>query len=146
METNVLFWRTYPINGGDFDKAGDVSSQVKAILKELGVDRNIVRRAAIATFEAEMNVVIHARSDGQVKLSLTLEDILLEVTDDGRGIEDIEQAMQEGWSTATDQMREMGFGAGMGLPNIRRNTDGMEITSEPGKGTRLDLRIHHRMP
>ena len=145
MNTDILFWRSYPINGGDFDKAGDVSSQIKSILKELGVDRNIVRRVAIATFEAEMNVVIHARSDGQVKLSLTMQDILLEVTDDGRGIEDIEQAMQEGWSTATDQMREMGFGAGMGLPNIKKNTDEMRISSELGKGTKLDLRIHHKM-
>ena len=115
-----------------------ISTKIKEILKEIGVAGPIIRRASIAAYEAEMNVVMYALR-GLFTLNITTEKLTLEVHDEGPGIEDIELAMQEGYSTATDEMREMGFGAGMGLPNIRRNADCLKISSEPGKGTTLDI-------
>jgi anti-sigma regulatory factor (Ser/Thr protein kinase) len=140
MGEEVLYQKVFPINGGDFDKAGEVSTDIKGILRDAGVDRGIVRRVAIASFEAEMNVVIHA-SAGVVEFVLTSDSITLTVNDRGPGIEDIELAMQEGWSTASNDMREMGFGAGMGLPNIKKNSDEFEIESEVGTGTKLRILI-----
>ena len=144
MAEPVLFERSYPVNGGDFDKSGEVSTQIKSFLSELDMNSTIIRRAAIATFEAEVNVVIHAESSGIVEMVLTPVDIIIRVTDDGQGIADIELAMQEGFSTASDQMREMGFGAGMGLPNIKRNADRFTIESQVGRGTTLEIVIHHQ--
>lgn len=118
-----------------------MSTQVKEILKEIGIDASTVRRAAIAAYEAEMNVVMYARK-GEMNLSLTPSLIRMRVRDEGPGIEDIELAMQEGYSTATDEMREMGFGAGMGLPNIKKNADEFKISSTPGKGTLLDITFY----
>lgn len=118
-----------------------MSTQVKEILKEIGVDASTVRRAAIAAYEAEMNVVMYARK-GEMSLSLTPSKIRMRVKDEGPGIEDIELAMQEGYSTATDEMREMGFGAGMGLPNIKKNADEFKVSSTPGKGTLLDITFY----
>jgi anti-sigma regulatory factor (Ser/Thr protein kinase) len=109
-------------------------------LQEIGFEPPIIRRAAIASYEAEMNVVMYAEK-AVVRLSAAPNSIRIEFDDQGRGIPDIDMAMQEGYSTATPQMREMGFGAGMGLPNIRKNADVMEITSELGKGTRLQITI-----
>jgi len=131
------------VKGGDFANAGEASCHVKDILKEIGVSSDIVRRVAIAAYEAEMNVVMYAR-EGAVHMRVTPEMIALVVEDQGRGIEDIELAMQEGYSTATEEMREMGFGAGMGLPNIKRNADTFEIASTVGEGTRLDIRFNMR--
>ena len=142
-EGNILYRKTFEIQGGDFDKAGSVSTEIKSILKGVGIDSNIIRSVAIATFEAEMNVVIHA-DDGELEFILTPEDICIDVHDHGKGIENIELAMQEGYSTATDEMREMGFGAGMGLPNIKKNSDTFDLTSEVGKGTRLKITIRHK--
>jgi anti-sigma regulatory factor (Ser/Thr protein kinase) len=141
MNDEVLFAQEFSVMGGDFSSAGTVSTEIKSILKEIGFDPTMVRRAAIACYEAEMNVVMYARR-AVVRFRVTPSSIRIEFQDDGQGIEDIDLAMQEGWSTATPEMREMGFGAGMGLPNIRRNSDRFEIDSEPGKGTRLGIIIN----
>lgn len=130
----------FSIIGGDFHHAGHVSTQIKEILKEIGIDSNIVRRAAIAAYEAEMNVVMYAQK-GIFTLKVTPQQINFLIQDEGQGIPDIELAMKEGYSTATPEMREMGFGAGMGLPNIKKNSDIFEITSELGKGTCLNIII-----
>ena len=126
--------------GRDFANAGKVSTQIKDTLKRLGVHPAVVRRVAIVSYEAEMNLVMYA-TRGKVLLNVSSEDITLRVDDEGPGIPDVNLAMQEGYSTATPEMREMGFGAGMGLPNIRRNADEFNISSEVGRGTRLFVRV-----
>jgi serine/threonine-protein kinase RsbT len=128
----------FEISGGDFSKAGTISTKIKEILQEIGIESSIIRRTAIASYEAEMNVVMYANR-GRITLSVTPEKIHLRLEDNGPGIQDIDKAMQEGFSTATDKMREMGFGAGMGLPNIKRNADRFKISSIPGEGTSLDI-------
>jgi anti-sigma regulatory factor (Ser/Thr protein kinase) len=143
MPEDVLYDKSFPVKGGDFDKAGEVSTQIKAILKETGIERDIIRRASIASFEAEMNVVIHAES-GEAELVITATDIIITMSDHGPGIADLELAMQEGYSTASDAMRERGFGAGMGLPNIKKSVDDLQIESQVGVGTRLRMTIHHQ--
>jgi serine/threonine-protein kinase RsbT len=131
---------TYSVLGKDFANAGKVSTQIKDMLKRLGVHPAVVRRIAIVSYEAEMNLVMYA-TRGKVLLNVSSEDITLRIEDEGPGIPDINLAMQEGYSTATAEMREMGFGAGMGLPNIRRNADEFNISSELGQGTRLHIRV-----
>jgi serine/threonine-protein kinase RsbT len=133
--------QTFEITGGDFGRAGSVSLQIMDMLKEIGIAPEVIRRTAIVAYEAEMNVVMYARK-GRFRLSMTPAAIHMTVEDEGAGIPDIELAMQEGYSTATDQMREMGFGAGMGLPNIKKNADRFEILSEVGQGTRLDIFLY----
>ena len=128
------FSRTFEIAGMDFGKGGSASLEIKEILREVGIDPVIVRRAAIASYEAEMNVVMYAHR-GKIALELDPETIRILLDDEGPGIADIERAMQEGYSTATDEMREMGFGAGMGLPNIKKNADLFELRSTVGEGT-----------
>jgi serine/threonine-protein kinase RsbT len=135
-----LFRQTYSIYGRDFDKAGETAAHIKQILRELGLDAGLVHRAVIIAFEAEMNVVMYAE-EGTVTFTLTEEALTLEIADRGPGIEDIELALTEGYSTATDQMREMGFGFGMGLPNIRKNSDQFNLASEMGKGTIVSAMI-----
>ena len=130
----------FDITGGDFSNAGRASTSIKEILQEIGIDSSIIVRASIAAYEAEMNVVMYAQR-ASLTLNITPEKLHLKLEDEGPGIENIDVAMQEGFSTATDEMREMGFGAGMGLPNIKRNADKFEITSTPGKGTTLDIII-----
>jgi serine/threonine-protein kinase RsbT len=141
MSDDVLFFQEFSIMGKDFSNAGSVSTQIKSILKEIGFDRLVIRRAAIASYEAEMNVVMYAQR-AVVRLSATPTTIKIEFEDEGQGIENIDLAMQEGYSTATPEMREMGFGAGMGLPNIRRNADEFVIASDVGKGTKLGITIN----
>jgi anti-sigma regulatory factor (Ser/Thr protein kinase) len=136
-----LLRKTMEVRGRDFDKAGDASSEVTGILKSLEIDPEIILRAGVVTFEAEMNLVMYA-SRGVVTFVLTDEDILIEVADEGPGIPDIEQAMQEGFTTATDEMREMGFGYGMGLPNIKKHSDVFDLQSEEGRGTHVRSVIH----
>ena len=131
---------TYSVLGRDFANAGKVSTQIKDMLKRLGVQPAVVRRVAIVSYEAEMNLVMYA-TRGKFLLNVSSEDITLRIEDEGPGIPDIDLAMQEGYSTATAEMREMGFGAGMGLPNIRRNADEFNISSELGQGTRLYVRV-----
>ena len=135
-----VFERTYDVTGRDFVNAGYVSTSIKDTLKRLGVSPGIVRRVAIASYEAEMNVVMYAMC-ATMLLKVSPRTVTLEVEDVGPGIEDIPLAMQEGYSTATPEMREMGFGAGMGLPNIRKNADEFVITSEVGRGTKLFIQV-----
>jgi anti-sigma regulatory factor (Ser/Thr protein kinase) len=129
-----LLRRTFEVRGQDFDKAGDTSAEVKVILTDLEIDPGIILRVGVIAFEAEMNVVMYAER-ATVTFILTDEEISIEISDDGPGIPDIELAMQEGYSTASDEMREMGFGYGMGLPNIKRNSDTFTLNSEVGRGT-----------
>jgi anti-sigma regulatory factor (Ser/Thr protein kinase) len=137
----VPYSQSFVIEGRDFAHAGSASTEIKSILKSLGIDAVVIRRVAIAAYEAEMNAVMYA-DRSTMTFSVTPEVIRMCVEDRGPGIADVALAMQEGWSTATHEMREMGFGAGMGLPNIKRNADEFEIRSEPGKGTRLDIVIY----
>jgi serine/threonine-protein kinase RsbT len=133
---------TYHVAGRDFPNAGRISTAIMDTLKRLGVDPEVVRRVAIASYEAEMNIVMYALR-GKMSLRINPESVIIEAEDEGPGIEDIDLAMQEGYSTATPEIQEMGFGAGMGLPNIQKNADAFEITSEVSKGTRLIIRVNH---
>jgi len=130
----------YEIQGGDFSTAGQASSEIKKLLKQFNIDPQIVRRIAIALFEAEVNVVAHAYK-GIMKADIEPESIRVIVEDEGPGIEDIDKAMEEGFSTASEAVRQMGFGAGMGLPNIKKNVDEMILTSVPGRGTCLKMKV-----
>ncbi len=134
----ALYENSFPVEGGNFDNAGSVSSQVKALLKHLKLSKEIVRRAAIVTYESEINIVSYANK-GQIVLKVTPEQVLIEAIDEGQGIADIELARQKGYSTSTAKIREMGFGAGMGLCNIDTFSDYFRITSEIGKGTHLTM-------
>ena len=129
----------------DFAAAGEVASRVKQVLRQLGIASDLVRRAAVATYEAEMNLVIHS-GGGKVVLRVDSERIVVEASDLGPGIPDIELAMREGYSTASDEVREMGFGAGMGLPNMRRCSDSFTIDSSVGRGTTVTTVIYMAEP
>ena len=130
----------FSIDGKDFASAGLVSTQIKSILKKIGYNLQLVRRIAISTYEAEMNVVMHALR-ARVFLIASDTEIVIVIDDEGKGIPDIEKAMQPGYSTATEEQRAMGFGAGMGLPNIRKNADDLKVSSVVGKGTRLEMKF-----
>jgi anti-sigma regulatory factor (Ser/Thr protein kinase) len=130
----------FKVRGRDFENAGEASTEIKSLLKELEIDPHVIRRAVVVAFEAEMNVVMYA-DEANVTFVLTDEDICIETDDRGPGIPDIDLALQEGWSTATDEMREMGFGFGMGLPNIKKNADHLEIRSVVGDGTTITALI-----
>ena len=125
---------SYNIEGGDFSKAGHASSEVKKMLKQLGIDPKCIKNIVIALYEAEVNVVAHAW-EGEILVKIDTEKIELKIIDKGPGIPDIDKAMQEGYSTASKKVREMGFGAGMGLPNIKKNTNKLTINSIVGEGT-----------
>lgn len=133
--------KKYILSGDDFSMAGGASSDLKSILKRLGVPPEAVRRVSVAMYEAEINTIIHG-GGGECEANITADAVTLVFTDNGPGIADIDLAMQEGYSTASEQVRELGFGAGMGLPNIKKYTDIMEISTEPGKGTRLKLVVN----
>ena len=135
------FSQSFVIEGKNFFSAGKASTEIKSILKELGVDAAIIRRVAIAAYEAEMNVVMYAIR-AKLTFTMTPKTIMMEVDDEGPGIPDVNLAMQEGYSTATAEMRELGFGAGLGLPNIKRNSDEFTVESVVGKGTRLKITIY----
>lgn len=141
MTAKVIFKQEFKIEGGDFINGGDASCEIGTILKDVGIDPDIILRCTVAAYEAEMNVVIYARS-GTMHFCIDSDKIFMKVEDEGRGIQDIEQAMQEGYSTATEEIREMGFGAGMGLPNIKRNADIFKIKSAVDKGTTLEIIIN----
>jgi anti-sigma regulatory factor (Ser/Thr protein kinase) len=138
----ALYTECFNVDGSDFANAGKASTQIKMILKQIGVPREIIRRVAIASYEAEMNIVMYAKK-GVMSLRVEPEKVQIDVADEGPGIDDIDLAMQEGYSTASAEMREMGFGAGMGLPNIKRNTDRLDISSTVGEGTRLKMLIRN---
>lgn len=135
-----LLEQEFEIEGGDFIHAGEVSSKVKRILKDIGISQDVIRRTAIATYEAEMNVVCHAKR-GIFRLAIAPDRVVMVVQDEGKGIADIDLAMKEGFSTASEEVREMGFGAGMGLPNIKKNMDVLNIETEIDKGTRVEMSI-----
>ena len=128
----------YPVIAGDFSLAGDAFGQIKRTLKRLGVDAATLRRISIGTYEAEINLVIHTVG-GQIELLMDDTQVSIVVKDNGPGIPDIDKAMTEGWSTASDHARDMGFGAGMGLPNMARNADKFDIESQVGVGTTITM-------
>ena len=135
---SALLHEEYPVEAGDYDRAGEASADIKRKLKQLGVPAAVLRRVSVASYEVELNLVIH--SDGGVlTLEVTPEAVRLISADRGPGIPNLELAMREGWSTASETARSMGFGAGMGLPNMKRNADDFNITSEVGKGTTIDM-------
>lgn len=130
----------FDVDGGNFMSAGTASETVKHNLKKLGLPSEIIRRAAIAMYEGEINMVIHAQG-GKAYVDVTNEEISISLVDKGPGIPDIELAMQEGYSTAPDNIRSLGFGAGMGLPNMKKYSDSMEIISKVGEGTTVNMKI-----
>lgn len=130
----------YKVEAGDFTRAGYASSQIKKVLKQLGVNSAVVKRTVIALYEAEVNMVAHAQG-GDITCDIDSDGIRVVLQDVGPGIPDIDKAMIKGFSTASPAIREMGFGAGMGLPNIKDNVDDLKIESTIGVGTRLELYI-----
>lgn len=135
----------YDVPGDDFTRAGEASGAVKRKIKQLGFPSDLVRRVAIAMYEGEINMVIHA-GGGEADVEILPDRVVAVLTDHGPGIPDIEKAMQEGWSTAPDNVRSLGFGAGMGLPNIKKYTDHMDITTEIGVGTVVRMEILAQAP
>ncbi len=131
---------SYEVPADDFTRAGEASSSVKSNLKKMGVDPEIVRKVAIAMYEGEINMVIHAFG-GTIDVIISPEEIIMILKDQGPGIENIELAMQAGYSTAPDNIRSLGFGAGMGLPNMKRYTDDMKIESVLGEGTTVTMKV-----
>lgn len=129
----------FEIASGDFSNAGKASSQIKKVLKQLQVAPKIIKRIVVAIYEAEVNVVAHSVG-GKLHANIDEKEIFVKLQDNGPGIEDIEKAMEAGFSTASKKVRDMGFGAGMGLPNIKKNTDEMNIESKVGVGTTLTFR------
>ena len=132
--------KRYILPGDDFSVAGEASSSFKAVLKKLGINPDIIRRISIAMYEAEINTIIHG-GGGECEAEIQDKKVTLVFRDHGPGIANIELAMQEGYSTAPDNVRQLGFGAGMGLPNIKKYTDEMIIESEVGKGTTIRLKV-----
>ena len=130
----------YDVSGTDFTCAGEASSKIKRNLKELGFPTSVIRNVAIAVYEGEINMVIHG-GGGVIDVEISPECISLVLADQGPGIPDVSLAMQEGYSTAPDNVRQLGFGAGMGLPNIKKYTDEMIIETEVGKGTTIKLKV-----
>lgn len=131
----------FTVDGNDFTSAGQASVQVKKNLRQLGIDSEIIRRVSIAMYEGEINMVIHA-GGGTAEVRVAEDHIEILLEDKGPGIPDIEQAMQAGFSTAPDKIRSLGFGAGMGLPNMKRYTDYMDIQSKVGEGTLVVMRVN----
>lgn len=133
--------KEYVLSGEDFSVAGEASSNFKALLKKLGIPSDTIRRVSIAMYEAEINTIVHG-GGGICVAEIASDKIKLTFSDHGPGIADINLAMREGFSTASDKVRELGFGAGMGLPNIKKYTDDMIINSKPGEGTTVTIIIN----
>lgn len=131
----------FDIDGTNFELAGQASQATKSRLKQLGIDNGIVRKVIIAMYEAEINAVIHANG-GQATVAITPENIVVRISDTGKGIENIDLAMKEGYSTASSQIRELGFGAGMGLPNMKKYSDEMDVQSVVGEGTTITMKFN----
>ena len=132
---------TYPVAAGDMTVAGDVSARIKRQMKRLGIPSDIMRRVSVCTYEAEINLVIHSMG-GEIEFEIAEDDIIVRSRDIGPGIPDLSKAMTEGWSTASNEVRNMGFGAGMGLPNMKRNADEFTIESTVGVGTNIVMTFH----
>ena len=138
---NSLMSLKYHVSPTDFTRAGEASSDVKNKLKKLGVPPEIIRKVAIAMYEGEINMVIHANGV-DISVDITPDAIFMELKDVGPGIEDIDKAMQAGYSTAPDNVRSLGFGAGMGLPNMKKNSDTMDIQTVLGQGTTVTMTVN----
>ena len=130
----------YEVDGNDYQKAGETSRSAKFTLKKLGLPPDVIRKVGICMYEGEINMVIHA-DGGTATLTVGLDEIVIELKDKGPGIPDIDLAMKEGWSTADSQANQLGFGAGMGLPNMKRYSDEMDIETVVGEGTTVRMRI-----
>ena len=135
-----LIHEAYPVEKGAFETAGEVSGTIKRMLRKLGVPSQVIRRVSVASYEVELNLVIHSLG-GQMEITIEPESVTLDVSDRGPGIPDLDLAMQEGWSTASDEVRTLGFGAGMGLPNMKRNADEFDIQSKVGVGTNIHMKF-----
>ncbi len=131
----------FDVAGDDFTRAGEASGSVKRTMKQLGIPADAIRKVAIAMYEGEINMVIHA-GGGVADVDITPDAVLMTLADQGPGIADVEQAMQEGFSTAPESVRNLGFGAGMGLPNMRKYTDEMKVESQLGKGTTVFMKVN----
>ena len=131
----------YEVDGGDLVQAGEASSKMKMTLKKMGLPPEVIRRASICMYEGEINMVIHA-DGGRVEVDVGMDTITIRLIDHGPGIPDVDQAMEEGFSTAGDVARDLGFGAGMGLPNMKRCSDDMQIDTQVGVGTTVTMKIH----
>ena len=131
----------YDVSGEDFTRAGEASSSVKSKLRQIGVSPDAVRRVAIAIYEGEINLVIHA-GGGEIDVEISPEFVRMTLTDHGPGIADVEKAMTEGYSTASENIRSLGFGAGMGLPNMKKYSDEMKIETELGRGTTIFMQVN----
>ncbi len=140
MNNSSPLYYTFTVHGNDFSSAGEASVEVKKILRSIGFDADVIRRVSIAMYEAEINMVIHA-GGGIAEVFVHPDKIVIVLTDKGPGIADIELAMSEGYSTAPDNIRSLGFGAGMGLPNIKRYSDELDIQSKLGEGTKLTITV-----
>ena len=140
MDSGIIV-REYVIPANDFVVAGEASSSVRKLLNQMGVMPAIVKRASVAMYEAEINAVIHGHG-GLAHVEIDRDKVNIRIQDEGPGIPDLELAMQEGWSTAPDSIREMGFGAGMGLPNIKKHADDFRVDTEPGRGTTVHIVVH----
>ena len=132
---------TYTVSNEDFTRAGEASSDVKSRLKQMNVDPAVIRKVSIARYEGEINMVIHAEG-GRITVEISPSEIIMTLADKGPGIADIDKAMQAGYSTAPDNVRSLGFGAGMGLPNMKKYTDEMQITTELGVGTTVVMKVY----
>lgn len=139
MSEELVF--RFDVDGEDFTSAGQASVLVKRNLRQLGIDPETIRRVSIAMYEGEINMVIHA-GGGVAEVRVSEDCITIVLDDNGPGIKDIDKAMQEGYSTAPDEIRSLGFGAGMGLPNMKRHTDSLEIESTVGVGTKITMKVH----
>jgi len=129
---------TFPVEAGNMTAAGDVSARIKRQMKQVGIPASVVRRVSVGTYEAEINLVIHSLG-GHIDFEINEEQVVIRVVDRGPGIPDLKKAMTEGWSTASNEVRNMGFGAGMGLPNMKRNADEFSIESTVGVGTDITM-------
>ena len=139
--SEIIFREVYPVHKGAFETAGEASSKIKHLLKKMGLNAGIIRDVAIAAYEAELNLVIHSLG-GELILEISPKLLRLVSQDQGPGIPDVSLAMKEGYSTAPESVRMMGFGAGMGLPNIKRHSHEFSIVSEVGKGTEIIAAYH----
>ncbi len=138
MSTSVKF--KYTVDGEDFTRAGEASSDVKGKLKQMGVSPDVVRKVAIAMYEGEINMVVHAKG-GDITVEVTPSEIIMTLKDVGPGIPDVEKAMQAGYSTANENIRSLGFGAGMGLPNMKKYSDELTIDTKLGVGTTVVMKV-----
>ena len=141
QQDDSMMHLSYVVSGTDFTRAGEASGDVKRKLKTMGADPGAVRKVSIAMYEGEINMVIHAHG-GEIDVYITEDQVRMVLTDHGPGIADIEKAMQAGYSTAPDNIRTLGFGAGMGLPNMKKYSDSMEIRTKLGEGTVVEMIVN----